>query len=60
MMNKNLIQQITEAKTEIDDLIEYLHSDVCKGCGEIAIKLDYSLKQLQILLEKQTDENSSN
>jgi hypothetical protein len=60
MMRKNLIQQITETKIEIDDLIEYLHSDVCRECGEVAIKLDNSLKQLQILLEKQTDENSSN
>lgn len=51
--------QIINLKLEIDDIIEYLHSDICRGCGEIALKLDNSIKQLQILLEKETNENSS-
>jgi hypothetical protein len=51
--------QITELKLEIDDIIEYLHSDMCRGCGEIALKLDKHMQQLQNLLEKQSNENSS-
>jgi hypothetical protein len=54
-----LNQQITELKLEIDDIVEYLHSDICRGCGEIALKLDQYMKQLQDLLEKQSNENSS-
>jgi hypothetical protein len=54
-----LNQQITELKLEIDNIIEYLHSDVCRGCGEIALKLDQHMKQLENLLEKQANENSS-
>lgn len=51
--------QIINLKLEIDDIIEYLHSDICRGCGEVALKLDNSIKQLQILLEKENNEDSS-
>ena len=50
-------QQITYIKEQIDDLKEYLHSDVCRSCGEIALKLEGYIEELSRLLN-QHDTNS--
>ena len=52
--NRNKIIHIQE---QIDDLKEYLHSDVCRSCGEIALKLEGYIKELSSLLN-QHDTNS--
>jgi len=50
-------EKIIYIKEQIDDLKEYLHSDVCRSCGEIALKLEGYIKELSILLN-QNDTNS--
>lgn len=52
--NRNKIIHIQE---QIDDLKEYLHSDVCRSCSEIALKLEGYIKELSSLLN-QNDTNS--
>lgn len=49
MNDKN--EQIILIKEQIYELTEYLHSDNCRACGEIAIKLDSYINQLKNLLD---------
>lgn len=44
-------QQIIELKEKIHDLKEYLYSDICKSCGEVALKLDQYIAQLENILK---------
>lgn len=44
--------KIIHIKEQIDDLTEYLHSDVCRSCGEIALKLDQYFQELKSLLNQ--------
>lgn len=37
---------------EIDGLKEYLHSDICKACGNIALKLEEKLDLLNKILSE--------
>ncbi len=49
--------KIIHIKEQIDDLTEYLHSDICRSCGEIALKLEGYIKELSSLLNH-NDTNS--
>lgn len=50
-------EKIIQIKEQIDDLKEYLHSDICRSCGEIALKLEGYIQELTSLLNK-NDTNS--
>lgn len=56
MSNDNSIK-ITDLKDKIHDLTEYLHSDICKSCGEIALRLEKYIQELQTILD-QNDTNN--
>lgn len=45
-------EQIQELKDQIHDLKEYLHSDLCKACGDAALALD-KINERLIQLESQ-------
>lgn len=47
-----LDQQILHIREQIDQLSEYLNSDICKSCGEVALKLEQCVKELQEILNK--------
>lgn len=44
-------ESIESIKEQISDLKEYLNSDICRGCGEVAIKLEGYIERLKALLE---------
>lgn len=48
-MSKEEIQQLKE---QLGDLKEYLHSDLCKACGDAALALD-KINERLIELESQ-------
>lgn len=56
-MTDDHTNKIIHIKEQIDDLKEYLHSDICRSCGEIALKLEEYIKELSSLLS-QNDTNS--
>ena len=43
-------ESIESIKEQIADLKEYLNSDICRSCGEVAIKLEGYIEQLKTLL----------
>jgi hypothetical protein len=43
--------QISYIKEQIAELKEYLNTDICKSCGDVAIKLEGYIKELQELLD---------
>jgi hypothetical protein len=44
--------QIQSLKEKIYNLREYLHSDICRQCGDAAIKLEEYLLDLEEFLKK--------
>jgi hypothetical protein len=56
IQNKKSLE-IISIKTEIDNLKEYLASDLCKSCGDAAIKLEEYIDKLIIILN--TDDTNS-
>lgn len=50
-------QQIVELQEKIHEIKEYLYSDMCRSCGEAAIKLEQHIKELANLISKHTTEN---
>jgi hypothetical protein len=48
-MNSNKLK-IIEIKEKIHDLTEYLHSDICRNCGEAAIQIEKYLQELSLLI----------
>lgn len=50
-------QQILELQEKIHEIKEYLYSDICRNCGESAIKLEQYLKELANLISKHTTDN---
>lgn len=44
--------QILQIKKEIDDIKEYIESDLCKKCEEMKYKLDECEKLLKQYLQK--------
>lgn len=56
-MSKLNTDKIIHIKEQIDDLKEYLHSDVCRSCLDIALKLEGYIQELSVLLN-QNDTNS--
>lgn len=49
-MNDDTKQQIIALQEKIQDLTEYLQSEVCKGCGDAAIQIDIHLNELSKLI----------
>lgn len=56
MNNENKLR-IIDLKEKIHDLTEYLQSDICRSCGEVAIQIDKYVQTLTELLES-NDTNS--
>jgi hypothetical protein len=53
MINQNENERnklVIALKEEIDGLKEYLHSDICRSCGDVALKLEEKIKQLEGLV----------
>lgn len=44
-------ESIESIKEQIAELKEYLNSDICRSCGEVAIKLERYIEQLKSLLD---------
>ena len=49
---QDISYQITILKETIFDLREYLYSDICRQCGEVAIRLEKCILDLEELLKK--------
>jgi|688.fasta_scaffold315263_3 hypothetical protein len=49
-MSNEKREKIIDLKIKIDDLKEYLYSDTCRSCGEIALQLDQYIQELSTLL----------
>lgn len=50
-MNDSNKFKILDIKEKIQDLTEYLQSDICTGCGDAALQIERYLKELSTLLE---------
>lgn len=49
-------QKILELKEKIHDLTEYLQSDICRSCGEVALQIDQYVKELsEIFISNDTN-----
>ncbi len=48
-MNSNKLK-IIEIKEKIHDLTEYLNSDICRSCGEVAIQIEKYIHELSLLI----------
>jgi hypothetical protein len=48
-MNSNKLK-IIEIKEKIHDLTEYLNSDICRSCGEVAIQIEKYVHELSLLI----------
>jgi hypothetical protein len=46
----NTKDRILELKEKIHDLTEYLQSDICRSCGEVAIEIEKYVKELSKLI----------
>lgn len=51
-MNNNKLR-IIEIKEKIYDLTEYLHSDICRSCGEVAIQIEKYVQELALLISSE-------
>lgn len=49
-MNDRIKLEILDIKEKIQDLTEYLQSDICKGCGAAALQVDKYIKRLSELI----------
>ena len=49
--------EIISIKSEIDNLKEYLDSDICRGCGDATIRLQQYLDRLIAILN--TDDTNN-
>lgn len=48
----DLEKQINELEVYIEELKEYLYSDCCVFCGQVAVKLENCLRLLKELKDK--------
>jgi ubiquinone/menaquinone biosynthesis C-methylase UbiE len=49
-MNNETRIKIISIKEKIQDLTEYLQSDICRGCGDAALKIDKYIGELAELI----------
>lgn len=49
-MSNNIKLKIIDLKQKIDDLTEYLQSDICRGCGDAAVQIEQYVKELSQLI----------
>lgn len=54
-MMDNINSQIINIKLEIDSIKEYLHTDVCRKCAELSIRLE----ECELLLQQYLNKNHS-
>jgi hypothetical protein len=47
-------EQISYIKEQIAELKEYLNTDICKSCGEVALKLEKYIAELQELMDNRS------
>lgn len=58
-MNEDNRIKIIELKEKIHDLTEYLQSDMCRSCGDIALKIEKYIQELSdLVLEIKNNECS--
>lgn len=50
-------QKIIELKEKIHDLTEYLQSDICRNCGEIALQIEKYVQELSDLISSNDKNN---
>ena len=46
----NTKHRILELKEKIHDLTEYLQSDICRSCGEVAVEIEKYTEELSKLI----------
>lgn len=46
----NIKEQILDLKVKIHDLTEYLQSDICRSCGDVALQIEQYAKELADLI----------
>lgn len=56
-MNNDHKQKIIELKEKIHDLKEYLQSDICRSCGEIALQIEKYVEELSELVSSHDKNN---